>query len=221
MHEIVNWVVETVGAMGYLGIFIMMFLESSFFPFPSEVAMIPAGYLASKGEMSLVAAFLAGAGGSLAGALFNYVLGHHLGRAFLVKYGRYILLKPETIDRVEDFFAKYGPASTFWGRLLPGIRQYISLPAGIGRMPLASFSIYTFLGAGIWCAVLLGLGYVFGEHEDKIQSVLHYLIGAIIVIVIGVFYYYMKRNKKIEEAFISDIEEGNQTTKAGDADLLK
>ncbi|BBG66358.1 DedA protein [Hydrogenimonas sp.] len=206
MHEIVNWIVETVGAMGYLGIFIMMFLESSFFPFPSEVAMIPAGYLASKGEMSLVAAFLAGAGGSLAGALFNYALGHRLGRAFLIRYGKYIFLKPETVDKTEAFFAKYGPASTFWGRLLPGIRQYISLPAGIGKMPLLAFSIYTFLGAGIWCAVLLGLGYIFGEHEDQIKEVLHYLIGGIILMVIGVFYYYRKRNKKIEEKFIEELE---------------
>jgi membrane protein DedA with SNARE-associated domain len=98
------------------------------------------------------------------------------------------------------------PASTFWGRLLPGIRQYISLPAGIGRMPLASFSIYTFLGAGIWCAVLLALGYLFGEHEEQIRSVLHYLIAAILLMVVGVFYYYRKKNKKIEEAFIESLE---------------
>ncbi len=210
MHEIIDWIVESVGAMGYTGIFIMMFLESSFFPFPSEVAMIPAGYLASKGEMSLTAAFLAGAGGSLAGALFNYVLGHRLGRAFLIKYGKYLFLKPETVDKTEAFFARYGPASTFWGRLLPGIRQYISLPAGIGRMPLLAFSIYTFLGAGIWCAVLLSMGYIFGEHEDQIKEVLHYLIGAIIIMVIGVFYYYRKKNKKIEEEFIEELEESSE-----------
>ncbi|WP_201352662.1 DedA family protein [Hydrogenimonas urashimensis] len=206
LHEIVNWIVETVGAMGYLGIFIMMFLESSFFPFPSEVAMIPAGYLASKGEMSLVAAFLTGAGGSLAGAIFNYILGHKLGRPFLIKYGKFVFIKPETIDKTEEFFEKYGPASTFWGRLLPGIRQYISLPAGIGKMHLLSFSIYTFLGAGIWCAVLLSLGYIFGEHEEEIESVLHYLIGAIILMVAAVFYYYRKKNKKIEEEFIEELE---------------
>ncbi len=210
MHEIVQWIVETVGAMGYAGIFIMMFLESSFFPFPSEVAMIPAGYLASKGEMSLVAAFLAGAGGSLAGALFNYALGHRLGRPFLVKYGKYLLIKPETIEKVERFFEKYGPASTFWGRLLPGIRQYISLPAGIGRMPIVSFSLYTFLGAGIWSGILLGLGYIFGEHEEQIQSVLHYLIAGIILLVIAVFYHYRRKNKKIEERFIESLEENEK-----------
>ena len=206
MNEIVHWIVETVGTMGYAGIFIMMFLESSFFPFPSEVAMIPAGYLASRGDMSLVAAFLAGAGGSLAGALFNYILGHRLGRPFLVKYGKYLLIKPETIEKVENFFEKYGPASTFWGRLLPGIRQYISLPAGIGKMPLLSFSLYTFLGAGIWSGILLGLGYLFGEHEEQIQSVLHYLIAGIILLVIGVFYYYRRKNKQIEKSFIEEIE---------------
>jgi len=195
LGEIVNWIVETVGAMGYLGIFIMMFLESSFFPFPSEVAMIPAGYLASKGEMSLTAAFFAGAGGSLAGALFNYVLGHRLGRAFLIRYGRYILLKPETVDKVEAFFEKYGPASTLFGRLVPGIRQYISLPAGIGRMPLMSFSVYTFLGAGIWCAVLLALGYFLGEHEDRIHQAMRYILLIVIAIIVGVFYYYYRKNR--------------------------
>ncbi|WP_456404266.1 DedA family protein [Hydrogenimonas sp.] len=206
MHEIVNWIVETVGAMGYIGIFIMMFLESSFFPFPSEVAMIPAGYLASKGEMDIVAAFFAGAGGSLAGALFNYVLGHRLGRPFLIKYGRYVLLKPETVEKTEAFFARYGPASTLFGRLVPGIRQYISLPAGIGRMPLAAFSIYTFLGAGIWCAVLLGLGFFLGHNEERIQEMLHYILAVIFVLIVGVFYYYRRKNKRAEERFVEEID---------------
>ena len=196
MHEIVNWIVETVGAMGYVGIFIMMFLESSFFPFPSEVAMIPAGYLASKGEMSLVAAFFAGVGGSLAGALFNYVLGHKLGRAFLIKYGKYLFIKPESIEKVENFFKKYGPASTFWGRLLPGIRQYISLPAGIGKMPLAAFLVYTFLGAGIWCAVLLGLGYFFGQEEAKIHTAIQWILGTVVLAIVAVFYYYFNKRAK-------------------------
>ncbi|MCF6200940.1 MAG: DedA family protein [Hydrogenimonas sp.] len=214
MEEIVKWIVDTVGAMGYLGIFLMMFLESSFFPFPSEVAMIPAGYLASKGEMSLFWAFMAGAGGSLAGAIFNYALGHKLGRPFIVKYGKYLFLKPETIEKVEEFFQKYGPASTFWGRLLPGIRQYISLPAGIGKMPLLAFSIYTFLGAGIWCGVLLAMGYIFGEHEEQIKPVLHYLIGAIIIMVIAVFYYYRRKNKIAEKRFIEEIDSSARNNEA-------
>jgi len=194
MAEIINWIVETVGALGYLGIFIMMFLESSFFPFPSEVAMIPAGYLASKGDMNLIAAFAAGTGGSLAGALFNYVLGHKFGRPFLVKYGKYFFIKEETIDKTESFFQKYGPVSTLFGRLIPGIRQYISLPAGIGKMPLYSFTLYTFIGAGIWCIVLLSLGYTFGEHEDKIKEAMHYILAAIFILVTAVFFYYRQQN---------------------------
>ncbi|SFP01433.1 DedA family protein [Hydrogenimonas thermophila] len=195
MAEIVNWIVETVGTLGYLGIFIMMFLESSFFPFPSEVAMIPAGYLASKGEMNLITAFVAGAGGSLAGAIFNYILGHKLGRPFLIKYGKYFFIKEETIKKTELFFQKYGSASTLFGRLIPGIRQYISLPAGIAKMPLLSFSIYTFIGAGIWCIVLLSLGYIFGEHEDKIQEAMHYILLGISILIIVVFYYFRKKSR--------------------------
>ncbi|SMC08899.1 DedA family protein [Nitratiruptor tergarcus] len=196
MHDIVAWVVNTVGDLGYIGIFVMMFLESSFFPFPSEVAMVPAGYLASKGEMSLIVAWLAGAGGSLAGALFNYYLGHKLGRPFLEKYGKYLFLKEESLKKVEDFFEKYGHPSTFWGRLIPGIRQYISLPAGIGRMKLTAFAFYTFLGAGLWCAVLLGLGYFIGENEEKIKSATHIIIAIVMILVAGVFYYYYRKNKK-------------------------
>lgn len=195
METVIHWIVETVGAMGYTGIFVMMFLESSFFPFPSEVAMIPAGYLASKGEMNLVLAFLSGAGGSLAGALFNYALGHRLGRPFLIKYGKYILIKPETIDKTENFFAKYGPASTLFGRLVPGIRQYISLPAGIGKMKLASFSIYTFLGAGLWCIVLLALGYFLGENEEQIKEATHYILIVVFALIVAVFYYYWRKNR--------------------------
>ena len=198
MHDIVAWIVGLVGDLGYIGIFVMMFLESSFFPFPSEVAMIPAGYLASKGEMNLLLAWLSGAGGSLAGALFNYYLGHRLGRPFLEKYGSYLLLKPQTLQKVEDFFAKYGHPSTFWGRLIPGIRQYISLPAGIGRMKLASFSLYTFLGAGVWCAVLLGLGYFIGENEERIKAATHLIIAVVMVLVVIVFYYYYRKGKKAQ-----------------------
>ncbi len=197
MHDIVVWIVNLVGDLGYIGIFAMMFLESSFFPFPSEVAMVPAGYLASNNEMSLVLAWLAGAGGSLSGALFNYYLGHKLGRPFLEKYGKYFFLKSQTLAKVEDFFAKYGHPSTFWGRLIPGIRQYISLPAGIGRMHLASFAIYTFLGAGVWCAVLLGLGYFIGENEEQIQAATHIVIAIVMLLVAIVFYHYYRKSKMV------------------------
>ncbi len=113
LHEMVNYIVDTVGALGYVGIFFMMFLESSFFPFPSEVVMIPAGYLAYKGEMNIYLAIGAGVAGSLAGALFNYYLAIKFGRVLLIKYGKYVFIKEATIIKMETFFDKHGSISTF------------------------------------------------------------------------------------------------------------
>ncbi len=196
LTEIVNWIVQTVGALGYTGIFIMMFLESSFFPFPSEVVMVPAGYLASKGEMSLTLAIITGVLGSIAGALFNYLLAYKFGRAFLLKYGKYIFLKEEQINKLEKFFAKHGEISTFSGRLIPGIRQYISLPAGIGKMNIWRFVLYTALGAGIWVVVLALLGYFIGANEAMVKENLKLAtIGAIafVAILVALYYFYNKK----------------------------
>ncbi len=202
MHEIVNQVVEIVGSLGYAGIFIMMFLESSFFPFPSEVVMIPAGYLAYKGEMNIYAAIGAGILGSVAGALFNYYLAMKFGRKFLLKYGKYFFLKEDSLDKLERFFQKHGEVSTFNGRLIPGIRQYISLPAGLSRMNVWKFSAYTALGAGIWVAVLAGLGYILGSNEAMIKEYLHMatFIALLSVAFITIFYIIRaKRRRAIEE----------------------
>lgn len=202
MHEIINTIVESVGSIGYPGIFILMFLESSFFPFPSEVVMIPAGYLAYKGEMNIYLAVLAGILGSVAGALFNYYLALKFGRRFLIKYGKYIFLKEESLDKLEHFFKKHGEISTFNGRLIPGIRQYISLPAGLSRMNLWKFSFYSALGAGIWIVVLVGLGYFLGSNEAKVSDSLHTatIIALVSVVFITLFYIVRaKRRKEIEE----------------------
>lgn len=199
LNDLIQTIVSTVGAWGYLGIFLMMALESSFFPFPSEVVMIPAGYLAYKGEMNIVLAILAGIGGSLFGALFNYWLALKLGRRFLLRYGRYVLVKEHTLQRMEDFFARHGHISTFTGRLIPAVRQYISLPAGLARMNLAVFSFYTSLGAGIWVTILAVLGYSLGHNEEAIRANLHLItlitLGAVAVIVL--LYVRLKLKKKI------------------------
>jgi len=196
MEELVKWIVESVSALGYIGIFILMFLESSFFPFPSEVVMVPAGYLASKGEMNLVVAILAGVFGSLAGAIFNYFLAKRFGRAFLVRYGRYLFLKEDSLDKLESFFEKHGEISTFSGRLIPGVRQYISLPAGLANMDLVKFSLYTTLGASIWVVILALLGYFIGENEELIKEYLSQITWGLIValLIIGAIYYKFKRN---------------------------
>lgn len=181
LHEIIDFIVKTVGDLGYWGIFMMMFLESSFFPFPSEVVMIPAGYLAYKGEMNLFLAVFAGIAGSLAGAVFNYFLAMRFGRAFIQRYGKYVLIKEETLQKMEDFFAKHGHISTFSGRLIPAVRQYISLPAGLAKMNLLKFSLYTSLGAGIWVLILALLGYFIGHNQELISEYLRIIIVAILV----------------------------------------
>ena len=202
MHEIVNSIVEIAGHLGYPGIFILMFLESSFFPFPSEVVMIPAGYLAYKGEMNIYLAVLAGIFGSVAGALFNYYLALKFGRKYLIKYGKYIFLKEESLDKLERFFKKHGEISTFNGRLIPGVRQYISLPAGLSRMHIWKFSLYSALGAGIWIIVLVSLGYFLGSNEALINEYLQTatIIALISIAFITLFYIIRaKRRHEIEE----------------------
>jgi len=194
LHEIVDFVVNMVAQLGYLGIFVMMFLESSFFPFPSEVVMIPAGYLAYKGEMNLFIAIFAGIAGSLAGAVFNYYLAIKFGRKFLSKYGKYVLIKEETLEKMESFFEKHGHISTFSGRLIPAVRQYISLPAGLARMNLWKFSLYTSLGAGIWVLILALLGYFIGSNQDLIDEYLKIIIISILVL-LGVFILFYIRIK--------------------------
>ena len=170
LGEFVQWIIRTVGQLGYPGIFVMMLLESSFFPFHSEVVMIPAGYLAYRGEMSMTGAIGAGIAGSLAGALVNYYLALWLGRPFLERYGRFLFLPPDKLHRVEAFFRNHGEISTFVGRLITVVRQYISFPAGLARMPMGRFLFYTGLGAGIWVAILAAIGYVAAGNEDLIRA---------------------------------------------------
>lgn len=196
LSQIINFIVETVGQLGYAGIFIMMFLESSFFPFPSEVVMIPAGYLAYKGEMNMYLVILFGILGSLAGAIFNYYLAIKFGRAFLIKYGRYFFIKEQTIIKMEEFFKNHGHISTFSGRLIPAVRQYISFPAGLSGMNLFIFCLYTSLGAGIWVVILTVLGYYLGDNEGLVKEYLRYIIIVILIsLAILVFWYYKKLKK--------------------------
>lgn len=197
LNQIVDFIVNTVGDLGYIGIFIMMFLESSFFPFPSEVVMVPAGYLAYKGEMSMGIAIACGVAGSLTGALFNYYLAIKFGRKFLIKYGKYFFVKEETILKMENFFKEHGHISTFSGRLIPAVRQYISFPAGLAKMNLFLFCIYTSLGAAIWVIILTLLGYYIGDNEALIKEYLRYIIAVILVILaVGTYFYYKRFKRK-------------------------
>lgn len=163
--QITNFVVYA-KVWGFVLIIIFMTVESSFIPFPSEVVMIPAGFLAYRGELStgvpwldLVLAVIAGLIGSLLGAYINYYLSMWLGRPILHKYGKYFFLKEDTLNRAEEIFRKYGDIATFVCRLLPAIRQLISIPAGLAKMPLGKFTFFTALGAGIWTLILALVGW--------------------------------------------------------------
>lgn len=200
MHALVQWLLETIGAMGYPGIFLLMAMESSIIPVPSELVMPPAGYLAFQGKMSMPLAILCGTLGSLAGAYANYFASHYLGRPLILKYGKYVLIPPDKFERVERFFLRHGEISTFIGRLLPVVRHLISIPAGLSGMNHLRFSLYTLAGAGIWCSILTGIGYVIGENQQLIMRYAHqaliWVVLFSIALVAGYVWWHRRRRSR-------------------------
>lgn len=198
LRELATDLVELILDWGYLGVFVLMAIESSFIPFPSEIVLIPAGYLASKGEMHMGMIMLSALGGSMAGAFVNYYLALLLGRKILSKYGKYFFIKENALQKMDDYFEKHGHISTFIGRLLPGIRQLISIPAGLARMNLAVFSLYTALGASLWALVLVLLGYTIGENQELLDVYLKQItLGVVVMLVLlALWYIRYQKNKK-------------------------
>ena len=145
--------------------------------------MVPAGYLASKGEMSLYFAVFVGVFGSLLGALFNYYLARIYGRKAILKFGKYLFFSEVKLKRMEDFFYKHGSFSTLIGRLIPAVRQFISLPAGLSKMAISSFIIYTTIGAGIWIIILTLLGYFIGYNQELLNEYLHQIVITTLIII--------------------------------------
>ena len=199
LREFAQDLVDLIFDWGYLGIFLLMAVESSFLPFPSEIVLIPAGYLASQGQMSVPLIMSSALAGSMLGALINYYLALTLGRKILEKYGKYFFISEATLDKMDIFFEKHGAISTFVGRLIPGIRQLISVPAGLSRMNLAVFSTYTALGAGIWALVLTMLGYFIVENQELIDLYLKQITSMVLFILFIISFWYYKRQKMKEE----------------------
>ncbi|MBE0515325.1 DedA family protein [Sulfurimonas sp.] len=199
IRELAADLVELIFEWGYLGIFLLMSIESSFVPFPSEIVLIPAGYLASKGDMSIGMIMLSALGGSMAGAYTNYFLALLLGRKILRRYGKYFFINEDALVKMDTYFKKHGHISTFIGRLVPGIRQLISIPAGLARMNLAVFSTYTALGAGIWALILVMLGYFIGENQELIDSYLKQITIAVLIVLVllASWYIYYQKTKRI------------------------
>jgi len=206
MHEIISWLVQTIGALGYPGIFLLMAMESSVIPVPSELVMPPAGYLSQQGQMNMTLAILSGTAGSLIGAYVNYFAAHYLGRPLILKYGKYVWITEEKFSKVERFFKDHGEISTFIARLLPVVRHLISLPAGLVGMNHFKFSLYTVLGAGIWVTVLSCIGYVIGANQILIMKYSHQaLIGVVMVSAVIVTVYVRSHRKKKQHAEAADV----------------
>ncbi|MDD2790134.1 MAG: DedA family protein [Sulfurimonas sp.] len=200
LREMAQSIVDLIFDWGYLGIFVLMAIESSFIPFPSEIVLIPAGYLASSGQMNIAAIMGSALGGSLVGAFVNYYLALLLGRKLLKRYGKYFFIKESALDKMDAYFLKHGHISTFIGRLIPGIRQLISIPAGLARMDLMTFTIFTTLGAGIWALILVLLGYFIGENQELINTYLHQITIAVVatLAIVGSIYYRYQTKKTIK-----------------------
>uniref|UniRef100_A0A7V6CEG8 DedA family protein n=1 Tax=Thermodesulfobacterium geofontis TaxID=1295609 RepID=A0A7V6CEG8_9BACT len=193
VFSLINQILFFFEKSGYLGVFFLMALESTLVPIPSELVIPPAAYLAYKGNLSLTGVILSGTLGSLAGSLFNYFVALKIGRPviiyFIKKYGKFFLITEKAFYKVEDFWDNHGHISTFVGRLLPGFRHVISIPAGLAKMNLYLFSFFTTVGAGIWCSFLAFCGYFFGKNEMLLKEYLHkgsygFIIFCIILIVL-------------------------------------
>ena len=203
LERFIDWLLQTLLALGSPGIVALMALESSILPVPSELVMTPAGYWAAKGQMSFPVVLLCGVAGSIIGALVNYYGAQLIGRPLIQRYGKYVLLSEKNLLRSERFFAEHGEVSTLIGRLFPVVRHLVSIPAGLHRMPLPKFILYTGLGAAVWCSILTWIGYFVGQHEVALRSeeIHRYVTRALLVlipatlIIIGIYVIRRRRPK--------------------------
>jgi len=172
---IIDWVLALTAGLGYFGVGILMAIESSFLPLPSEIVIPPAAYLASQGEMNIFLVILTGVVGSVIGAAFNYFLSLTLGRPVIYRLAatraaRFIFITPEKIQQSEEYFLKNSRSATFFGRLIPVVRHLISIPAGFCRMPFGQFVFFTAIGSLIWVSVLAALGYFIGANKELLTE---------------------------------------------------
>jgi membrane protein DedA with SNARE-associated domain len=197
LKPIVEFITSIISTMSYPGIFFLMILESALIPIPSEIIMPFSGFLASTGKLNYIGVVLAGSFGNLVGSILTYYLGINVGRKVISKYGRYIFFKKEHLELTENLFNKYGDRVSFVGRLLPGIRTYVSLPAGIGKTKFTKFVIYTFTGSIIWNSMLTYVGMKLGSNWKNIDKYSIYLdiLAVIAIAVFLIWFLYNSRRK--------------------------
>ncbi|MGH6672810.1 MAG: DedA family protein [Xanthobacteraceae bacterium] len=190
LTALVSFIVAVISDAGYFGIAALMTIESACIPLPSEVVVPFAGYLVSLGRFSLIGAATAGALGCNIGSTIAYLVAAHGGRAAFERWGKYVLVRHEELDRSERFFGHYGAATVFAGRLFPVIRTFISFPAGMARMPMLKFQIYSFVGSWCWCLALAYVGMVLGKRWDSdpiFRRLFHEFDAAIVVVILAGF----------------------------------
>jgi membrane protein DedA with SNARE-associated domain len=181
---LVQFVTNTISAVGYAGVFVLMVLESACIPIPSEIIMPFSGFLVSAGKLSLFWVTFAGAFGNLVGAVITYAIGYWGGRPFIAKYGKFFFVREKELHHAEKFFNKWGDFAVFLGRNLPVIRTFISLPAGVAEMNFTKFAVYSFIGSIPWCFALAYLGQLLGANWMVIRKygdVLDVVVGAVVV----------------------------------------
>jgi membrane protein DedA with SNARE-associated domain len=196
INILANFVVATIDLLGYPGLFLLMFVESCGILMPSEVIMPFSGFLVADGGMNFWMVSLIGALGNLGGSLLAYWIGAKGGRPLIKKYGKYILISKHDLDIADRWFVKYGEWAAFFGRVLPVVRTFISFPAGISKMDIKKFSLYTFIGAFIWSATLAYAGVKMGENWELIRERMHAFDTAIGIIIIVFIIWYVARHIK-------------------------
>lgn len=190
LEHIAGFITSAISQLGYGGVALMMAIESACIPLPSEIIMPFSGYLVSQGTLSLWLVALAGALGCVGGSLVAYAAGAWGGRPFVERYGKYLLISHHDLDLADRWFARHGEITIFVGRLLPVIRTFIAFPAGVSRMSLWRFNLYTFVGSYIWCLALAWIGFTLGEHWHTLGAWFHRfdaVIGALLLI--GIIWY--------------------------------
>jgi len=198
ISTLITFLTNFINEVGYFGIFVGMFLESTLVPLPSELVMIPAGLAVSSGDMNIYIALFVGVLGNVVGAVFSYYLAASIGRTILFRIGKYFFVKAETIIKIEKFFENHGPISIFIGRLLPGFRHFISLPAGVARMDMKLFLIYTTLGSTIWNSILIAVGFFIGNNHKLIAENLYVIALGLLGFCIAILlvYIFLKPTRK-------------------------
>ncbi|MGI0087532.1 MAG: DedA family protein [Nitrosotalea sp.] len=198
LGNLTNFIIQTISNSGYIGIFFLMVAESALIPIPSEVIMPFSGYLVSTGKFNVILVIIAGSIGNLVGALIAYFVGSYLGRGFVLKYGKYVLLKKSHLELAESYFKKYGDRSTFISRLLPAIRTYVSLPAGVAKMNLKKFAVFTLIGSIIWNTALTYIGIKLGEEWNNIRKYSDYFDAIVVIVVIVAIIAYWRKRKSTQ-----------------------